>query len=259
VASTSVLQDPASLALAAAQAFVRAAADAISATGRFAVALSGGSTPAPLYSLLAAAPFRSKVDWPRVHVFFSDERCVPPDDPASNYGLAHGALLAHVPIPPAQVHRIPGEDPPASAAAASEAALRAAFATPSGPPRTAPGSRFDLVLLGLGADGHTASLFPGSPALHESSRWAAAVSGPGPSATGSTLRRVTLTPLLLNAAAEVLFLVTGASKAATVARVLEGPRDPTSLPAQSIVPASGRVRWLLDAPAAALLVTSGRG
>lgn len=238
---------------AAAELWVAAAAAAIGASGRFAVALSGGATPERLYRLLATEPYASRLDWSRVHAFWGDERCVPPDDPASNYRMAREALLARVPIPAENVHRIRGEDEPAAAAAAYERALRGAFATPDGPPHLSPGRRFDLVLLGLGGDGHTASLFPDTAALREGARWVRAVR---PAAVSPA--RVTLTPAVINAAAEVAFLVAGPAKAATLRRVREGPYRPDALPAQIVAPRAGRLRWLVDADAAADLEPHGR-
>jgi len=231
---------------AAAEAFVRCAAESIRVSARFAVALSGGSTPAGLYALLATGAYARRVDWLRVHVFWGDERCVPPNDPASNYRLARESLLDHVPVPAANLHRIRGEDDPAAAAAEYEWELRQAFATPDGPPGSAPGSRFDLVLLGLGDNGHTASLFPGMAAVHERGRWVVAQQ-----VAAVPKWRVTLTPVVINAAGEVVFLVSGREKAATLGRVLDGPYQPDSLPAQVVAPRNGRVRWLVDAAAAA--------
>jgi len=240
-----VFESTARLMDAAAEAFVQCAAEATRSSGRFTVALSGGSTPAALYALLATDAYAARVDWSRVHVFLGDERCVPPDDPASNYRMAWERLLAHVPVPAHQVHRIRGEDDPAAAAAAYERELRAAFSTPDGAPRTDPGARFDLVLLGLGPDGHTASLFPGTPAVRERERWVVAHRVPvAPS------WRVTLTAIVINVAADVLFLVAG-DKASILRRVLEGPYEPDVLPSQTIAPRAGRLRWLVDAAAAA--------
>ncbi|MEX2032338.1 MAG: 6-phosphogluconolactonase, partial [Dehalococcoidia bacterium] len=238
---------------AAAELWVSAATSAIVASGRFTVALSGGSTPESLYRLLATDPYASGVDWSRVHAFWGDERCVAPDDPASNYRRASEALLARVPIPAENIHRIRGEDEPAAAAAVYELELRVTLATPDGPPRLMPGSRFDLILLGMGEDGHTASLFPGTAALREPERWVRAVH---PSAV--PMARVTLTPALINAAAEVAFLVSGPAKAAILRRVLEGPYQPDTLPAQIIGPRAGHLRWLVDADAAADLESRGR-
>jgi 6-phosphogluconolactonase len=211
--------------------------------GRFLLALSGGSTPRPLYELLASRPFATRIDWPRVHMFWGDERCVPPDQPESNYRMAREALLDHVPLPPANVHRIRGEDKPTEAAAAYAESLGAFF----GSRDSSPTESFDLVLLGMGADGHTASLFPGSAAAKESRRWVVATPGPEP---GSW--RVSLTPVLLNASENVTFLVTGADKAERLKDVLEGGQ-PDLLPAQLIRPTHGALHWMIDAAAAARL------
>ena len=193
-------------------------------------------------------PLGSRVMWSRVQVLWGDERCVPPDHGESNYRMARETLLDRVPVPAANVHRIHGEDDPAAAAALYEATLRALLKTPAGPPRAAPGARIDLVLLGLGDDGHTASLFPGSAAAHEQTRWVMAEY-----AAATSMWRVTLTLAVINAAAQVLFLVSGGAKAGVVRRVLEGPYRPQELPAQAIAPSNGRVRWCVDAAAAAEL------
>jgi 6-phosphogluconolactonase len=229
----------------AAECVARGAAAAIRTSGSFKLALSGGSTPNGLYALLASAQHAARIEWSRVHVFWGDERCVAPSDPESNQRMARAALLDHVPIPDAQVHAIRGDGDPAAEAAHYEQALREAFATPIGPPRSEPGARFDLVLLGLGEDGHTASLFPGSPALQEARRWVMAAQSRLHAAA-----RVTLTPVVINAAAEVIFLVSGSAKAAILKRVLLGPREPERLPAQAILPRTGELRWLVDADAA---------
>jgi len=222
--------------LAAAHVAGRAAA-AASARGRFSLALAGGSTPRRTYQLLAEPPHREAVPWDRVEVFFGDERCVPPGDPGSNHRMAREALLGRVPIPEGRIHRIRGEAPdPEAAAAEYEEELRAALG---------PGARLDLVLLGMGSDGHVASLFPGSDALGETSRLVRAVVAPVPPP-----RRITLTLPALAAAAEVAFLVAGADKAERVAEVLGG-LDP-ALPAARVRPAGG-VLWLLDAAAASRL------
>src|SRR5882724_12267502 len=174
-AEVEVLPTREALMEAAAARFVSAAGAALRALDRFVVALAGGSTPKALYALLAGAPWVGRVDWSRVHVFWGDERCVPPDDPASNYRLAHETLLAHVPLVPEQVHRARGEDAAFAAAALYERELRAALRTPHGRPTTQPGARLDVMLLGLGDNGHTASLFPYSPALDEREYWVLAV------------------------------------------------------------------------------------
>ncbi len=234
---------------AAAERFVRAAQAAVRAHGSFLTALSGGGTPRALYALLAGPADAVRVEWARTHVFWGDERCVPPDHDGSNYRMTYESLLAHVPVPPSHIHRIRGEDEPSMAAAAYDRELRQAFATPDGPPRTAAGARFDLVLLGMGDNGHTASLFAGMPALRETgpqARWAAAQY-----VAAVATWRVTLTPVVINAAAEVIFLVSGAEKAAMLRRVLTGPRQPEALPAQLVAPHAGRLSWLVDAAAAA--------
>jgi 6-phosphogluconolactonase len=239
---------PADVARAAADLFVDLARDAVQRTGRFVVALSGGSTPNALYELLASDAYAPRVDWARVHVFWGDERCVPPHDPASNYRSARERLLDRVPVPPGQVHRMRGESDPRAAAVSYEHELRTTFATPSGPARTVPGARFDLVLLGMGPDGHTASLFPSTAAVHESTRWVVAHW-----VTAVSMWRITLTPIVIDAAATVAFLVAGSDKAATLRRVLEGPREPDLLPSQAIAPTNGRLVWLVDAAAASQL------
>jgi len=238
-ADLAVLPSTAALADAAAARFVAAAEDAIASHGQFIVALSGGSTPRDTYLRLGTEALVSKVMWSRVQVLWGDERCVPPDHVESNYRMARETLLDRVPVPAANVHRIHGEDDPATAAEAYEATLRALLRTPAG-------ARIDLVLLGLGEDGHTASLFPGSAAVHEQTRWVMAAR-----ATAASMWRITLTPAVINAAAEVLFLVSGGAKAGILRRVLEGPRRPQELPAQAIAPSNGRVRWCVDAAAAA--------
>ena len=238
-----VLPDVDSLAETAARYFVDRAGEAIARGGRFAVALSGGSTPRAMFVRLAATPLREAVDWPRVHVFWGDERMVGPDDEASNFRMARETLLDAVNLPAANIHRIRGEDRPALAALACELDLRDFFRTPHVPV-------FDLVLLGLGDNGHTASLFPGTAALCEKERLAVAqyveVVGQW---------RVTFTVPLINAAAHVAFLVAGAGKADVLQRVLHGPHEPEVLPAQLIQPMPGALLWLVDAAAAGHLDT----
>jgi 6-phosphogluconolactonase len=211
--------------------------------GWFTWVLAGGTTPRRLYAVLAdpRQPWRGRMPWAATHVFFGDERHVPPDAPESNYRMAQETLLRHVPIPDRQVHRISAEGVDAETVAADyEAELRGYFGLAAG---ALP--RFDLVLLGVGADGHTASLFPGSPALLERCRLVAA-----PWVEHLRARRVTLTLPVLEAAAAVVFLVAGAEKAARVAEAL----DPTGAsPAARVRPTSGALLWLLDAAAAACL------
>lgn len=222
---------------------VARAREAIAARGRFALALAGGSTPRSLYQLLATPRFAARIAWPGVHVFWCDERCVSPHDPESNYRMARETLLDHVPLPPANVHRILGEDEPARAAASYEELLRDFF----GAQENLPSRGFDLALLGMGADGHTASLFPGNTAARETSRWVMASRGPQPESW-----RVTLTPVLLNAAEDVTFIVAGAHKAERLREVLED-RLSDPLPAQWVQPRSGALHWMVDAAAATRL------
>jgi len=237
-----VVDDAATLADRAAQAVVDAARAAVAAHGRFTLALSGGATPRTTYMRLAVPPHADAMPWDRTWVFFGDERCVPPDHPESNYGMANETLLGKVPLPPARVFRMRGEaDDPEAAAGEYARTLTEVFAT-----RRGELPRFDLILLGMGLDGHTGSLFPGSPALKEVFRTVAAVHA----AAAAIPQRLTLTFPVLNAAADVIFLVSGAEKAKAVKTALgEG----ASLPAAMVRPADGHLRWLLDAPAAALL------
>jgi 6-phosphogluconolactonase len=223
-----VFDDAQTLAEAAADLIVDRARYAIEERGWFNFALAGGSTPEPLYRLLTEPPYRSRIDWSRVHIFWGDERCVPPDHAKSNYRMAQESLLAHVPIPDSQIHRIIGELPPDEAAAAYRATLRAVLGADL---------RLDLILLGMGVDGHTASLFPGSAALDVRNESAVAVHAPGQEIPW----RVTLTPPVLNSARAVLFLVTGKDKAETLARLRSG--EP--LPAGRVKSEVGEVVWML--------------
>lgn len=233
----------------AAERFAVLAEWSIEARGWFAVALSGGSTPRSLYRLLAAQPFTSRVDWTYVHVFWGDERAVPPDHPNSNFRMTEESLLRKVPLLPENVHRISAELPPQEAAFDYGQRLEAFFSGQRGQPDSAMlGADFDLILLGLGGDGHTASLFPGTAVLSEQKRWVVAHYVDKLDAW-----RITLTPVIINAAKHVIFLVSGGEKAETVQRVLTGPYRPDALPAQVVQPENGDVTWLLDAEAAALL------
>jgi len=211
----------------------RAAAEYFVAQNVSTVALSGGSTPKLLYQILADE-FRDQVPWSNMHFFWSDERHVPPDHPDSNYRMANEALLSHV---QSNVHRIPSENPnPADAAAEYEQTIIAVTA------QTLP--RLDLILLGLGTDGHTASIFPGSEVLHETKRLVAA-----PWVEKLKTHRITMTLPLINNAASVLFLVSGAEKAQIVKEVLEGENK---YPAQAVKPTQGELIWMLDTDAASL-------
>lgn len=229
---------------AAAERIAGAARQAIASSGRFTWVLSGGSTPRRLYSLLASVRFAERVDWPHVHFFWGDERCVPPDDAESNYRMARETLLDAVKPPSENVHRILGEAEPSRAAASYEQVLRELFPArkDAAPPR------FDLVLLGMGADGHTASLFPGTAPLLEKTRWVMASH-----VEELASWRVTLTPVVINAAAEIVFLVVGADKADRLKQVLQGKPDAEALPAQKIQPTRGELTWLVDADAGARL------
>lgn len=233
--SLTVYESKDRLAEAAARLFVEKAKRAMDNSGRFAVVLAGGSTPKSAYELLAGT-YRDDVDWSGVHVFFGDERSVPPDHEDSNYRMANEALLSRVPV--GSVHRVRGELPPPEAAADYESELRGFF---GGPPV------FDLVLLGIGEDGHTASLFPRTPALDVTDRLAAA----NPvEKLGTT--RITLTIPALNASREVAFLVAGEGKAEALQEILEGDADPHDYPAKLVRPAGG-VAWMADRAAARLL------
>jgi len=245
-ASRRILATPADVVRAAADEIVEAAMAAVVARGRFVIALSGGSTPRALYQLLATPAYAGGIPWPRTQIFWGDERCVPPDHADSNYRMAREALLDRVPLPVEQIHRIRGEDDPSAAAAAYEQDLRAMF--PDG--EDAP--TFDCLLLGVGHNGHTASLFPGSPLIRERRAWVAAEF-----VAEVNMWRVTLTPPVLNAAARTLILVAGAEKAAVVRQILEEPPEPDRLPVQIIAARAGPVTWLLDAASAAQLQQFG--
>ena len=217
---------------AAAESFVSRASAAAGKGRSFSVALTGGSGPVELFRLLASPTYASRVPWGSVHLFWGDERCVPPRHPRSNYGMAHRLLVGRVPIPAGNVHRIRGELPPVEAARGYAAELERFF---GGAPR------FDLVHLGMGPDGHVCSLFPFHPLLFERE-----------ATTGVALKlpegewRVSLTYPVLNAARRVEFLVFGAEKRGRVKQVLEGARDPVRIPAQGVRPAGGEVVWFTD-------------
>ena len=241
--SVKIFSTPTEMTEAAAKIFAVGAAEAVSARGRFTAALSGGKTPVALYTLLAKAPFVSQIPWSHVHLFWGDERCVPPDHGDSNYRMTRESLLDHVPIPPANVHRMQGDMDPVEAAARYEKQLRDFFA-PHGEALPV----FDFILLGLGEDGHTASLFPGTRAIRESSRWVV-----GHHVDAHKGWRITLTPPVINAARTVVFIAAGAGKAAVLKEILEGPFRPDTLPAQIVRPAGGTLLWMLDREAAAQL------
>ena len=249
-----VLPDAAALAETATGHFIRWATEAVAARGRFTVALSGGSTPAGLYRRLAAGPERGLVSWARTFVFFGDERCVPPDQPESNYRLAREALLNAVRVPAEQIFRMPAELPGAEAAAGYARQIEQVLAALADKPGAVP--RFDLILLGLGDDGHTASLFPGMPALSERTRLV--VWTPVPANVRPAVSRLTLTLPVLNAARHVLFLVAGSSKARAAQTILAPAQASQPLPAARVRPTAGTLTWLLDEAAAAGLAATDR-
>jgi 6-phosphogluconolactonase len=239
-----VLASPDDVAAAATELFIRSAKQAIATQGRFDVALSGGSTPKAMFALLASPPYDRQVDWASVHLFWGDERCVPPDHPESNYGVARAILLDKVGVPAANVHRFITERGEAQQIAAAYAADIAQHFGLSGGQLP----RFDLIYLGMGPDGHTASLFPHTAALHITDRLTAANY-----VEKLNAERLTLTAPVLNNAALVAFLVAGADKASALYEVLEGALNPDTYPAQLIQPAQGRLYWLVDKAAAAKL------
>jgi 6-phosphogluconolactonase len=239
-----IFSDNTSFVDSAADFIMDAAIKAIAERDRFTIALSGGGTPRPIYTRLASAGYRERIDWSKVHIFFGDDRCVPPDDARSNYRMAREALLDHVALPTENMHRMRGEDDPTLEALRYEQDLARFYRTTAIP-------AFDLILLGLGENGHTASLFPGTAALREKKRWVAAQY-----VEVMTTWRVTFTAPLINAARQVAFLVEGAGKAQMLWNVLEGPYQPDVWPAQLIQPASGKLHWLVDAAAAAKVTTA---
>ena len=240
-----ILEDGAAIAKHAAREFVQAAASAVHEKGSFNAVLAGGSTPKTLYSLLVNDPtLRSQVPWDKIHLFFGDERHVAPDHPDSNFRMATETLISKSPVKPEQVTRIKGEYPDADRAALEyEKALREYFKLKNGEY-----PRFDLVLAGMGNEGHTLSLFPGTKALHADGRivvrnWVGKLYA----------ERITLTAPAASNAARVIFMVTGADKAPALKGVLEGPFEPEQLPAQLLQPKNGKLLWLVDAAAGSML------
>jgi 6-phosphogluconolactonase len=227
-----ICRDAAGVARAVADLFLAVGQTAICDRGEFHVALSGGNTPRAAYALLAQEPDRSALSWSDVHVYFGDERCVPPDDEQSNYRMAQKTFLTAVAIPPNNVHRMRGEIDPAEAASEYAALLRANLGDQP---------RLDLVLLGLGADGHTASLFPGTPPETDNDHLVRAVY-----AQSQAMWRITMTPKVLNAGRVVAFALEGAEKAAVFCAVYEDPIDTTKYPAQVVNPPDGRLLWIAD-------------
>jgi 6-phosphogluconolactonase len=241
--------DPAALAWRAAEHFVELAEEAVAARGRVRIAISGGSTPKVTFALLAdpAHPFLARMPWDKVDLFWVDERTVPPDHPDSNYRMTREALLDHVSLRPEQIHRILGELAPEVAAAEYEFDLRRTFRLEG-----AESPRYDIVSLGMGDDGHTASLFPHTDAINEIGRLAVANQVPQ-----KDTWRITLTWPVINHAREVFFLIAGADKAEPLKEVFTGPKDVERLPSQLIWPASGILTLILDKAAAAQLPPPG--
>ncbi len=219
-------------------------ADCITATlqkqDRFTIVLSGGSTPKKLHALLAASPYKEQIDWSRLHIFWGDERAVSFDDERNNARMAYDTLLNHVPVPPAHIHVMRTDMDPEASAAEYERLLRRYFDDTS--------SSFDLVLLGMGDDGHTLSLFPGTAVIHEEAKWATAYF-----LKAQNMFRITLTAPIVNRASKIAFLATGAGKAAALKEVIEGDYHPDMYPSQVIKPEQGEVHWFVDEAAAALL------
>lgn len=248
-AEVRILADAAAIAKRAAEKFIDAAAAAAKEKGSFSVALAGGSTPKALYALLVSDALRGRLPWDKMQLFFGDERHVRPDHPDSNFRMATEAMISKSPLRAEQVHRIKAENPDAEQAARDyEQELRSHFKLADG---EAP--RFDLVLLGMGNEGHTLSLFPGTKALRDNGRlvmcnWVGKLFA----------ERVTLTAPAVNNAAQVIFMVAGADKAPALKAVLEGPYEPEQLPAQLLQPKNGKLLWLVDAAAGGMLATGIR-
>ncbi len=249
--AVTICRDGDDLAARAADLIVRAAQAAIRARGRATLALAGGSTPKATYGLLAQPARRGRIEWARTYLFFGDERFVRPDDPSSNFAMVQRTLLAPARVPGGQAFPVPTQLATAAAAAAAYAAtLAKAFGIgqAGGPPR------FDLILLGLGEDGHTASLFPGAAALSVTDRW---VTASPPGTLPPPVERITLTFPVLNAARGVLFLVSGANKADALRDVVEGQPTREQRPAAWVRPVDGTLTWLVDEAAASRLTRSG--
>ncbi|HEX8457939.1 MAG TPA: 6-phosphogluconolactonase [Pyrinomonadaceae bacterium] len=236
------------VARAAARRFAELAQGNILGNGRFSVALAGGSTPKRIYELLAAEEFGAQVDWAKVHIFFGDERTVPPDHDESNFRMANEALLSRVALPPENIHRMRGEGDAVANARLYEDELRGYFGDDAAWPE------FDLVMLGMGDDGHTASLFPGTHALDVHAAWVTANW-----VEKFDTYRVTLTAPAINHAREVMFIVVGAGKAERLLEVMHGAHEPQRLPSQLIRPRNGALTWFLDEAAAAKLKGKDEG
>jgi 6-phosphogluconolactonase len=232
-----VVADAPAIVVAAAEKIIEVADAAITERGAFSIALSGGSTPKMLFQLLATDGFSKRIDWKKWHIYFGDERCVPPVHPDSNFRMASEAMLNHVAIPPENIHRMKGEIEPQQAAIEYGQLLQENFGD----------GGLDVILLGMGDDGHTASLFPHTAALAETKHRCVAnyVEKLG-------VWRITMSAPFINRARQVIVMVSGAAKAKRIDQVLQGPRDPENLPIQMIEPVDGALIWLMDAPAAGM-------
>lgn len=238
-----VFNDLEALSQAAAELFTVQSRQAGLICGRFSVALSGGQTPHRMYEILSTEPYRRRIHWGEVHIFWSDERCVPADDPRSNARMAREVLLSKVPIPPENIHPMIGDQSPQQAARLYENELKAFFSTQN--------PNFHLVLLGLGENGHTASLFPHTPVLNQTEKWVSEVY-----VKELDMYRLTFTAQFINQASQVVFLVSGAEKAGVLEEVLEGSYQPHNLPAQLIRPNGMHPTWLVDRAASHKLTMS---
>lgn len=236
-----IIEDNTDWALWAADLFSKNARDCVTKQGRFVVALSGGSTPRPVHRLLGQEPYCSHIPWYGTHIFWVDERCVRETNPASNFGAAKADFLDHIPIPATQIHPMPAEAFPEDGAKQYEQELKNFFGSDE---RCLP--IFDLIFLGIGQDGHTASLFPGQRAVDEWEKWVVAVKGGNPNVS-----RLTMTFPVLNHAKQIVFLVSGKGKALVIKAIFEESNPP--LPAQGVQPVSGRLMWLMDQEASSLL------
>jgi 6-phosphogluconolactonase len=238
-----VFNDLEALSQAAAELFTIQSRQAGLICGRFSVALSGGQTPHRMYEILSAEPYRRRIHWNEVHIFWSDERCVPADDPRSNARMARQVLLSKVPIPPENIHPMMCDQSPQQAARLYENELKTFFSTQN--------PNFHLVLLGLGENGHTASLFPHTPVLNQTEKWVSEVY-----VKELDMYRLTFTAQFINQASQVVFLVSGAEKAGVLEEVLEGSYQPHNLPAQLIRPNGNHPTWLVDRAASHKLTMS---
>jgi 6-phosphogluconolactonase len=238
-----VFNDHEALSQAAAELFTIQSRQAGLICGRFSVALSGGQTPHRMYEILSAEPYRRRIHWNEVHIFWSDERCVPADDPRSNATMARQVLLSKVPIPPENIHPMMCDQSPQQAARLYENELKTFFSTQN--------PNFHLVLLGLGENGHTASLFPHTPVLNQTEKWVSEVY-----VKELDMYRLTFTAQFINQASQVVFLVSGAEKAGVLEEVLEGSYQPHNLPAQLIRPNGNHPTWLVDRAASHKLTMS---